>query len=108
MCYLSDLESSMSRSLRFGRPISHEFLVSVCRKLAFAIPTVRQIAKVLGPLVKRYSFVENKDWVFSLTYKHTVAIPFTVKVLKESVNLYYQDQIQTEPHGMLTSRNMSA
>ncbi len=43
----------MSRSLTFSRPISHEFLTLVCRKLSFFIPTagVKQSAKVLGTLV---------------------------------------------------------
>ena len=51
--YLSDLERSTSKSFRFGRPISHEFLIEVCRKLPFVIAAagVKQSAKVLGPLV---------------------------------------------------------
>ncbi len=52
--YLNNLDRSMSRSLRFGRLISHEFLIyTSLQKIAIYHPTAgfKHSANVLGPLV---------------------------------------------------------
>ena len=46
--YLSDLERSMSRSLRFGRPISHKFLICL-QKIAKCHTNCRCQAERQGP-----------------------------------------------------------